>query len=104
MRFHFIMIFSGDFYRTRFSACTFMDFIARQAFHELQSYLKTVKFWSLTGDDATDIASRENTLWFIKTCKKGVVQTHYLGCAQLVRANADGKYLIATYLTHLVAT
>ena len=79
----------GETYRTRFSANTFLSFIALDAFQKLEAKLSKVKFFSVSGDDSSDVVAIENSLWYIRYALNGVINVNFIGNVSLLKADAE---------------
>ena len=78
----------GSTYRNNMQAATFLDFVAMDAFNEVADTLQFSRFLSIMGDDSTDVASVEQSMWFMRTCSGGNVQLKFIGSTPLDKADA----------------
>ncbi len=107
----------GETYINRTKASEFLAYITLEAFSELAQNLAECKFVSIMGDETTDISAGEQSMWFTRSCKGGVIQVNYLDNQQLDRADAESivncvKQIVSenlaidwkTFVNKLVAT
>lgn len=79
----------GQTYRNINSAKTFIKSIAEVEFKNISKIVLDAKFVTVIGDGSTDKAVLEQETWFIRTCKKGVIHSHFLGVKAAERADAE---------------
>ena len=78
----------GDTYKNTAYANVFLKYVAKDAFVSLSHQVGQAKFASLTCDDSSDISSTEQTLWYVRICVKGKIESRFMGCASLQKADA----------------
>ena len=77
-------------YRNRTKGTEIMAAIANSAFDGLRHDIDNTNFLSIMGDDSTDVASVEQSMWFARYCTAGEVNVRFLGCVELAKADAEG--------------
>ena len=77
----------GATYRNRTSAKEFMAYTALAALKDVAYNIKTCKFISIMGDDSTDCATVEQSMWFTQTASQGKVKVQYIGLSSLEKAD-----------------
>ena len=79
----------GKTYRNHMQAANFVAFTALKAFDDVARELKSCKFYSIMGDDSTDVGACEQSMWFVRSAKKGKINIRFLGNKTLDRADAE---------------
>ena len=82
----------GQTYSNEKAVAEFVTHIGETAYEEFAQRVLSSKFISLTGDESTDKAVKENSAWCVKTCSKGVVTEGLMGLVELPKADAQGIF------------
>lgn len=78
-----------DSYRNRPKAVEFLNSIAAVTFDELKDKLSRCNFFCVMGDDSADSSSKEQTMWYIRTCLNGCISTDFIGTVSVQKADSE---------------
>ena len=80
----------GQQYVNYSAAYEFLKYICKDAFSVVRKHITDAPFISIMGDDSTDVASIEQSMWYFRMCDGGSISTFVLGNTALNKADAAG--------------
>ena len=79
----------GETYMNVESAKTFVSYIAKAELNKVSSRIKLNKFICIIGDGSTDASVKEQEMWYVRSCRDGVVSTDFIGIDSCEKASAE---------------
>ena len=79
----------GETYRNSEAAKGFIKAIAEHSFQEVSNQVQDSKFVCFIGDGSTDSSVKEQEMWYLRSCKEGVISVNFIGVHAAERADAS---------------